>query len=84
MPTPDLGSPSACTAPPLAAADSGYGDNSQFRAALDERGIVYINGETLAHPAPRRAHLVREVPPFSRRVGYLASPGSCFIVVGCG
>ena len=40
--------------PPLAAADSGYGDNSQFRAALDERGIVYsvqVKGETLAHPA---------------------------------
>jgi SRSO17 transposase len=40
--------------PPLAAADCGYGDNSQFRAALDERGIVYsvqVKGETLAHPA---------------------------------
>jgi SRSO17 transposase len=39
---------------PLAAADCGYGDNSQFRAALDERGIVYsvqVKGETLAHPA---------------------------------
>jgi SRSO17 transposase len=39
---------------PLAAADSGYGDNSQFRTALDERGIVYsvqVKAETLAHPA---------------------------------
>ena len=38
--------------PPLVAADSGYGDNSQFRTALDERGIVYsvqVKGETLAH-----------------------------------
>jgi SRSO17 transposase len=26
--------------PPLLAADAGYGDTSQFRAALDERGIV--------------------------------------------
>ena len=40
--------------PPLVAADSGYGDNSQFRAALDERGIAYsdqVKGETLAQPA---------------------------------
>lgn len=40
--------------PPLVAADSGYGDNSQFRAALDERGIAYsvqVKGETLAHCA---------------------------------
>lgn len=27
--------------PPMVAADSGYGDNGQFRAALDERGIAY-------------------------------------------
>jgi SRSO17 transposase len=40
--------------PPLVAADSGYGDNSQFRVALDERGIVYsvqVKAETLAHCA---------------------------------
>jgi len=45
---------------PLVAADSGYGDSGPFRAALDERGIVYsvqVKGETLAHsgdtaPAP--------------------------------
>lgn len=40
--------------PPLVAADCGYGDNSQFRAALDERDIVYsvqVKGETLAHSA---------------------------------
>jgi SRSO17 transposase len=40
--------------PPLVAADSGYGDNSQFRTALDERGIAYnvqVKGEILAHPA---------------------------------
>nr|WP_246076878.1 IS701 family transposase [Amycolatopsis cihanbeyliensis] len=40
--------------PPLVAADSGYGDSGPFRAALDERGIVYsvqVTGETLAHPA---------------------------------
>jgi SRSO17 transposase len=40
--------------PPLVAADSGYGDNSQFRAALDERGIAYsvqVKGETLAQAA---------------------------------
>jgi SRSO17 transposase len=39
---------------PLVAADCGYGDNSQFRAALDERGIAYsvqVKGETLAHHA---------------------------------
>jgi SRSO17 transposase len=39
---------------PLVAADSGYGDNSQFRAALDERGIAYsvqVKGETLAQAA---------------------------------
>lgn len=39
-------------APPLLAADAGYGDSSQFRAALDERNIVYsvqVKGETLAH-----------------------------------
>ncbi len=38
--------------PPLLAADAGYGDNSQFRSALDERGIGYImqvKGDTLAH-----------------------------------
>jgi SRSO17 transposase len=38
--------------PPMVAADSGYGDSGPFRAALDERGIVYsvqIKGETLAH-----------------------------------
>lgn len=47
--------------PPLLAADAGYGDTSQFRAALDERGIVYsvqVKGDALAHtadavPAPR-------------------------------
>jgi SRSO17 transposase len=40
--------------PPLVAADSGYGDSGPFRAALDERRIVYsvqVKGETLAHPA---------------------------------
>lgn len=40
--------------PPLVAADSGYGDSGPFRAALDERGIVYsvqVKDETLAHPA---------------------------------
>jgi len=38
--------------PPLLAADAGYGDTSQFRAALDERGIVYsvqVKGDALAH-----------------------------------
>ncbi|WP_446210392.1 IS701 family transposase [Micromonospora sp. IBSANI012] len=38
--------------PPLLAADAGYGDNSQFRSALDERGIGYImqvKGDALAH-----------------------------------
>jgi SRSO17 transposase len=38
--------------PPLLAADAGYGDSSQFRAALDERNIVYsvqVKSETLAH-----------------------------------
>ncbi len=47
--------------PPMVAADSGYGDSGPFRAALDERGIVYsvqVKGETLAHradatPVPR-------------------------------
>lgn len=47
--------------PPLVAADAGYGDNSQFRAALDECGIGYIvqvKGDALAHephvrPVPR-------------------------------
>ncbi|WP_371688723.1 transposase [Micromonospora sp. KC207] len=28
--------------PPLLAADAGYGDDSQFRSALDQRGIGYI------------------------------------------
>jgi SRSO17 transposase len=40
--------------PPLLAADAGYGDNSQFRAALDERDIDYImqvKGDALAHVA---------------------------------
>jgi SRSO17 transposase len=40
--------------PPMVAADSGYGDSGPFRAALDERGIVYsvqVKGETLAHAA---------------------------------
>jgi SRSO17 transposase len=39
--------------PPLLAADAGYGDNSQFRDALDERHIPYIvqvKGDALAHP----------------------------------
>jgi SRSO17 transposase len=38
--------------PPLLAADAGYGDNGQFRSALDERGIGYImqvKGDALAH-----------------------------------
>ncbi|WP_446209790.1 IS701 family transposase [Micromonospora sp. IBSANI012] len=38
--------------PPVLAADAGYGDNSQFRSALDERGIGYImqvKGDALAH-----------------------------------
>ena len=38
--------------PPLLAADAGYGDNSQFRSALDERSIDYImqvKGDALAH-----------------------------------
>ncbi|TWJ28530.1 SRSO17 transposase [Micromonospora sagamiensis] len=47
--------------PPLLAADAGYGDNSQFRGALDERGVGYImqvKGDALAHkpdvqPVPR-------------------------------
>lgn len=40
--------------PPLVAADAGYGDNSQFRSALDERDIPYIvqvKGDALAHTA---------------------------------
>ena len=40
--------------PPMVAADSGYGDSGPFRAALDERGIVYsvqVKGETLARAA---------------------------------
>jgi hypothetical protein len=40
--------------PPLLATDAGYGDTSQFRSALDERGIVYsvqIKGDALAHTA---------------------------------
>jgi SRSO17 transposase len=39
--------------PPMIAADSGYGDNGSFRAALDERGIVYsvqVKGDAVAHP----------------------------------
>jgi SRSO17 transposase len=47
--------------PPLVAADSGYGGNSQFRAALDERGIVYsvqVKGEALAQTAD-----AQPVPP---------------------
>ncbi|PSK57182.1 hypothetical protein B0E53_07026 [Micromonospora sp. MH33] len=38
--------------PPLLAADAGYGDNSQFRSALDERGIgciMQVKGDALAH-----------------------------------
>ncbi|WFE53752.1 IS701 family transposase [Micromonospora sp. WMMD1155] len=38
--------------PPLLAADAGYGDNSQFRGALDERSVDYImqvKGDALAH-----------------------------------
>nr|WP_281367999.1 transposase [Nonomuraea typhae] len=37
---------------PLVVADAGYGDSSQFRGALDERGIGYIvqvKGDALAH-----------------------------------
>ncbi|HEY3435202.1 MAG TPA: IS701 family transposase [Solirubrobacterales bacterium] len=47
--------------PPLVAADSGYGDSGPFRAALDERGIVYsvqVKGETLAQAAD-----AQPVPP---------------------
>jgi SRSO17 transposase len=43
--------------PPVLAADAGYGDNSQFRAALDEREIGYImqvKGDALAHTAEAR------------------------------
>ncbi|WP_103337861.1 IS701 family transposase, partial [Amycolatopsis sp. CA-126428] len=47
--------------PPVLVADAGYGDNGQFRAALDERDIAYsvqLKGEALAHtgeavPVPR-------------------------------
>jgi SRSO17 transposase len=47
--------------PPVLVADAGYGDNSQFRAALDERDIAYsvqLKSEALAHtgeavPVPR-------------------------------
>ena len=38
--------------PPVLVSDAGYGDNSQFRAALDERDIAYsvqLKGEALAH-----------------------------------
>jgi SRSO17 transposase len=38
--------------PPVLAADAGYGDNGQFRTALDERNIPYImqvKGDALAH-----------------------------------
>jgi SRSO17 transposase len=55
--------------PPLVAADSGYGDNSQFRAALDERGIVYsvqVKAETLAHCA--------DAAPVARRWSGRARP----------
>ena len=40
--------------PPALAADAGYGDTSQFRAALDERNIVYsvqVKPDALAHTA---------------------------------
>ncbi|WP_199561945.1 IS701 family transposase [Micromonospora deserti] len=43
--------------PPLLAADAGYGDNSQFRSALDQRGIGYImqvKGDALAHKPDAR------------------------------
>nr|WP_245887103.1 transposase [Umezawaea tangerina] len=38
--------------PPVLVADAGYGDNSRFRAALDNRDIAYsvqLQGEALAH-----------------------------------
>lgn len=40
--------------PPVLTADAGYGDNSGFRAALDERAIAYsvqVKGDALAHRA---------------------------------
>ncbi|MFV2110055.1 transposase [Micromonospora sp. LOL_015] len=40
--------------PPLVAADAGYGDNSQFRRALDQRGIGYIM-QVRRRPRPHAA-----------------------------
>ncbi|GAA2332182.1 hypothetical protein GCM10010170_011020 [Dactylosporangium salmoneum] len=63
--------------PPLAAADSGYGDSGPFRAALDARGIAYsvqVKGETLAHPADAapvaRTWSGRGHPPAGTRPDY--------------
>ncbi|MEU8140258.1 IS701 family transposase [Streptodolium elevatio] len=46
--------------PPVVVADAGYGDNAQFRAALDERGlswVVQVKAQATAHrldAVPRR------------------------------
>jgi SRSO17 transposase len=63
--------------PPLLAADAGYGDTSQFRAALDERGIVYsvqVKGDALAHAADAvpvtRTWSGQGRPPTSTTPGY--------------
>lgn len=61
--------------PPVLVADAGYGDNSQFRAALDERNIAYnvqLKSEALAHTSeaapsrgngPARADAAGHRPP---------------------
>ncbi|WP_232075932.1 IS701 family transposase [Phytohabitans suffuscus] len=78
--------------PPVLAADAGYGDNSQFRSALDERNIVYsvqVKGDALAHtvdaapvprawPGPARAGAGahRPVPPPSTPITRSAWPNT--------
>ena len=72
--------------PPLLAADAGYGDTSQFRAALDERDIIYslqVKGDALAHTADatpiRRTWSGQGRPPSSTTPVY---PDDALILTG--
>jgi SRSO17 transposase len=71
--------------PPLIVADSGYGDNAEFRHEVQQRGLAYVvqvSGDLNAYPLTARRTTVARgrigrppVPRYRRRRGTRRSPG---------
>jgi hypothetical protein len=72
------------TVPAMAVTLVGYMGMRLGLQSLRANGFLPANVVTFPFGTQGPRAGMGEVPPFSRRVGYLASPGSCFIVVACG